>query len=257
MASQPKTALITGAASGIGRHYAELYAQSNIPVAALDINKNGLESLAAQYPSITAFPVDMTDSLAVEKAVTEALKTLKSVDRVINAAAIMPCGDILSQDTADILKIMEINYGGLVNLTKAVLPSMINQGHGQYVVFSSMLGVMPTLKTGAYSASKFATSVFVEVLAQENIDSGVQFACVCPPAVNTPLLDQVRDTQWPKIMDETPIITIEDVTEAIETGLKKGRFWIYPGKTTYMGSLMRRLFPSAVWKHIQKVEQKA
>ncbi|MCY4044343.1 MAG: SDR family NAD(P)-dependent oxidoreductase [Cellvibrionales bacterium] len=256
MTPEPRSVLITGAASGIGKHYAETYGKANIPVAALDINQDALNTLSDKYTSITPFAVDMTDAHAVQEVVTQALELHNSFDRVINAAAIMPCGNILSQETSQIHKIMDINYGGLVNLTKAILPAMIKQGSGQFIVFSSMLGVMPTLKTGAYSASKFATSVFVEVLAQENKASGVQFACVCPPAVNTPLLDQVRETQWPKIMDETPIITIEDVTKAIEKGLKKGRFWIYPGKTTYIGSLMRRLFPEAVWKHIQKVEQK-
>lgn len=117
-----------------------------------------------------------------------------------------------------------------------------------------MLGQMPVLMTGAYSASKFATSAFAEVLAHEHQNQGVRFACVCPPAVNTPLLKQAVDTVWPKILDENPPITPEEVLDSIEKALEKKQFWVFPGKGTRVGYIMRRLFPSAIWKHIHKVE---
>ncbi len=251
-----KTALITGAASGIGKHYALALAKQGTKVAALDINIEALNALKEASPNLSIYPVDITQTAAVTHAVDKAADDLGSFDRVINAAAIMPCGSIMDHPTDNILKVMDINYGGLVNLTKAVMPQLLKQDKAEFVIFSSMLGIMPTLKTGAYSASKFATSVFAEVLAQEHKASNVQFACICPPAVNTPLLEQVRSTEWPKILDDTPPITVDEVVSAIEKGLKKKQFWIFPGRGTTIGAMMRRLFPAVVWKHIQSVEAK-
>ncbi len=257
MNTSHKTVLITGAASGIGRLYAEKYSAQGTKVAAFDINAEGLASLTKDNSYISTYTVDMTDTEAVNQAVKQAIADFIAFDRVINAAAIMPCGTLMNHPAESILNVMNINYGGLVNLTKAVMPQLLTQDRAEFIIFSSMLGIMPTLKTGAYSASKFATSVFTEILAEEHRDSNIQFACICPPAVKTPLLDQVRATEWPKIMDDTPPITPEEVIEAIEKGMKKKTFWIFPGKGTKIGAIMRRLFPQSVWKHIQKVESKA
>lgn len=250
-----KKVLITGAASGLGRLAATQYAAKKIEVAALDIDNDGLTSLSKAFPEIHTYHVDITDSQAVTETIHNIYATFEKIDRVIHAAAIMPCGSIMEHPTANIHQVMHINYGGLVNLTKAILPMMLKQDYGQFVVFSSMLGIMPTLKTAAYSASKFATSVFTEILAQEHIDSNIQFACICPPAVKTPLLDQVKATAWPKILDETAPLSPQTVLNAMEKGLQKKHFWIYPDTRSSIGAKMRRLFPAQVWKHIHGVEK--
>ena len=254
MAFHGKVALITGAGSGMGRLAAQQLAQQGATVAALDINEKGLAETAEGFDNIHTFPVDVTNTAQVEEVVQSVIKQLGSLDRVMNAAAIMPYGSILDHDTANILLVMNINYGGLVNITKATLPNMLENGGGDFIIFSSMLGQMPVLFTGAYSASKFATSAFAEVLAHEHRNKGVRFACVCPPAVKTPLLQQAVDTVWPKILDENPPIQPEEVLSAIEAHLEKGTFWVFPGKGVKMGWFFRRFFPEAMWKHIHKVE---
>lgn len=254
MAFHGKVALITGAGSGMGRLAAQRLAAAGALVAAFDINEKGLRETAEGFESITIFPVDVTNTEQVNAAVAEVIVELGAIDRVINAAAIMPYGKILDHETANILRVMNINYGGLVNITKATLPHMIETGGGDFIIFSSMLGQMPVLMTGAYSASKFATSAFAEILAHENQNKNVRFACVCPPAVNTPLLQQAIDTAWPKILDENPPIQPEDVLDDIEAALEKNEFWVFPGKGTKMGWRVRRFFPAAIWKHIHKVE---
>ncbi len=254
MAFTGKVALITGAGSGMGQLAAKRLADAGAKVAALDINEAGLAATAALNRNIQTYKVDVTDTQQVNQVVERVIAELGDLDRVINAAAIMPYGKILDHPTENILKIMDINYGGLVNVTKATLPNMLASGGGDFIIFSSMLGQMPVLMTGAYAASKFATSAFAEVLANEHHNQGVRFACVCPPAVNTPLLDQAHATAWPKILDENPPITPEEVLDSIEKALEKNQFWAFPGKGTRFGYLMRRLFPAAIWKHIHKVE---
>lgn len=254
MAFHGKVALITGAGSGMGRLAAQQLAAKGATVAALDINTQGLDETAKGFDNIHTFPVDVTNTAQVDEVVQQVISQLGNLDRVMNAAAIMPYGEILKHDTANILLVMNINYGGLVNITKATLPNMLESGGGDFIIFSSMLGQMPVLYTGAYSASKFATSAFAEILSHEHQNQGIRFACVCPPAVKTPLLKQAVDTVWPKILDENPPIQPEDVLALIESDLEKGRFWVFPGKGTRMGWIFRRLMPGYIWKHIHKVE---
>ena len=142
-----------------------------------------------------------------------------------------------------------------MNIAQAVLPAMVARGEGEFVSFASMAGIIPTMLTGAYSARKAAAAFLTEILYHENINSGVKFACVCPPTVDTPMLQQGRDTEWPKMLEvgEEPIAPLE-VINAIEQHLASGRFWVYVGKGATMGRLMRRLAPGVIWKQCHKVE---
>jgi NAD(P)-dependent dehydrogenase (short-subunit alcohol dehydrogenase family) len=254
MAFTGKVALITGAGSGMGRLAAQRLAKAGVSVAALDVSEPGLAETANGHESIRTFPLDVTNTQAVQETVLEVESSLGPIDRVINAAAIMPFGKLLEQPTEQIHKLMAINYGGLVNVSKATLPKMLERKSGDFISFSSMLGQMPTLLTGAYAATKFAVSCYTEVLYHENRDQGVRFVCVCPPAVATPLLDQAHATAWPKLLNENPPIDPNEVLDALEISLDKGQFWCMPGKGTRMGYIMRRLLPGAIWKEVHKVE---
>ncbi len=254
MAFNGKVALITGAGSGMGQLAAWRLAAAGVKVAAFDISDKGLAKTAEGKANIKTYVVDVTSTESVNAAVAQAEKDLGPIDRVINAAAIMPFGKLLEQPIEQVHKLMAINYGGLVNVSRATLPGMLKRGKGDFISFSSMLGQMPTLLTGAYAATKFAVSCYSEVLYHENQNKGVRFVCVCPPAVKTPLLQQAVDTVWPKLLDGNPPITPEEVLDAVEVSLDKGEFWCLPGKGTRMGYIMRRLLPGAVWKEVHKVE---
>lgn len=249
-----KTILITGGGSGMGRQAARNLANAGAQVAIFDVNEAGMRETAEGLPGIHSWVVDITDAQAVATAVAEVEAKLGPVERVYNAAAIMPFGKLLEQDVAIMHKMMAINYGGLVNISRAVLPGMVQRGRGDFISFASMAGLIPTLLTGAYSASKAAVAMYTEILYHENRDSGVRFACVCPPMVNTPLLEQGRATAWPKMLEATEMLSPQDVLDAIEAGLESDRFWVYPGKQTRFGAWMRRWFPGLVWKQVHQTE---
>lgn len=254
MTFRGKLALITGAASGMGRIAAQKLAETGVNIAALDINLIGLQETAKNYKNIDIYEVDITNTNKINKIIECIIEKYGAIERVINAAAIMPYGKILNHETKNILNVMNINYGGLVNISKATLPHMIKNNGGDFIIFSSMLGQIPTLYTGAYSASKFATSAFAEILAHENQNKGIRFICVCPPAIQTPLLQQAHNTIWPKILDTRPPIQPEHVLESIEKHIEKNKFWVFPGQGTKIGWIMRRFFPNLVWKYIHKIE---
>lgn len=253
MAYKGKVALITGAGSGMGRVAARLFSK-NAKVAALDVSEAGLRETAQGHAGITTLRVDVTDGAAVENAVQQVEAQLGPIDRVFHAAAIMPCGQLLKMDADTILRMMNINYGGLVHVSKATLPRMLERGQGDFVSFSSMAGIIPILKMGGYTATKFAVSAYTEVLYHENRNRGVRFACVCPPSVATPLLDQGRQTDWPKMLDGEKPLAPEAVIAEIERGLEKGQFWIYPSRDARIGVIVRRLFPGLIWKQVHQVE---
>ncbi len=255
MPDPAKLVLITGGGSGMGREAARRFAERGETVALFDVNVQGMAETRGSNGRIHCWTVDITDFAAVCAAVKEVEQTLGPIERLYNCAAIMPFGKLLEQDNAIIHKQMAINYGGLVNVTQAVLPAMLARGHGDFVSFASMAGIIPMLMTGAYTATKFAVVAFTETLYHEHINSGIRFACVCPPAVATPLLQQGRDTAWPKMLDEAgPPIAPGAVIDAIENCLERGKFFVFPTRNAKIGAIMRRLFPALIWKQVHQVE---
>ncbi len=249
-----RVAFITGGGSGMGQLAARNLAGQGVSVAALDVDTAGLSATATGFDNILTLPTDVTEPGDVEQAVKRIEQDLGPIDRVYNAAAIFPTGRLLDMDMATIARIMDINYGGVVNVTKLTLPRMLERGSGDLINFASMAGWVPTLYLGAYNASKFAVVAFSEVLYHENRNRGVRFACVCPPPVSTPLLDQAQETVWPKIFDEMDFIEPQTVLDAIDTALDKDELWVFPGRGTKLGWRLRRWLPNLMWKQIHKTE---
>jgi NAD(P)-dependent dehydrogenase (short-subunit alcohol dehydrogenase family) len=255
MSDSGKVVLITGGGSGMGREAARRFAEAGSRVALFDVNAAGMAETGEGFDSVHSWTVDITDFDAVRNAVQEVEAKIGPIDRLYNCAAIMPFGKLVDQDNGIIHKQMAINYGGLVNITQAVLPGMLERGKGDFVSFASMAGIIPMLMTGAYTATKFAVRAFTETLYHEHLNSGIRFACVCPPAVSTPLLQQGRDTAWPKMLDSAgPPIEPKVVIDAIEACLAKGKFFVYPTRDAKIGVFMRRLFPGLIWKQVHQVE---
>ncbi len=252
MGFEGRVALITGAGSGMGRLAARRLASEGAQVAALDVNEAGLVETASGHDRIRTWTLDVTDARACEGAVREIEGELGPIDRVMNAAAIMPTGLLMDQDADLVNRIMDINYGGTVNVTMAVLPGMLERERGDLVNFASVAGWLPAIHFGAYNASKFAVVAFTEVLYHENRGRGVRFACVCPPPVATPLLDQAKSQ--PKVLDQVPPIEPEKVLDAIERDLEKGRLMVFPDFNASLIVRMRRWLPDLVWLNSHRVE---
>jgi NAD(P)-dependent dehydrogenase (short-subunit alcohol dehydrogenase family) len=252
MAFRGKVALVTGAASGMGRLATRRLAAGGAQVAALDVNEAGLRETRAGDERVRTYAVDVTDARAVAETTRRVESELGPIERVMNAAAIMPTERLLQQDADLINRIMAINYGGTVNVTLATLPGMVARRSGDLVNFASVAGWMPALHFGAYNASKFAVAAFTEVLHHENRSSGVRFACVCPPPVATPLLDQAKSQ--PKILAQLPPIAPETVLDAIERDLERGRLMVFPDRNAALTVWLRRHFPGLVWWNLHRVE---
>ncbi len=247
-------ALITGAGSGMGQAYARRLLQQAWSVAALDVNRAGLQVLG-QSDQLVTLPVDIRDGAALEAAVARVEAELGPITRVVNAAAIMPLGPLDGTDAAAVGRILDVNFLGLVRVVEATLPRMLARGHGELVSFASLSGQIPIFFMGAYGASKAAVIAYTEVLAQETRDRGVHVVCVCPPAVRTPLLEQGRATRWPRFLDVFPPIAADTVLDAVERALRRQRFWVYPGWYTRPSLWARRLAPGLLWRVVRAIER--
>ena len=192
MSFRGQVAVITGGGSGMGQAWARRLAKNGATVAILDVNEAGMAETAASASNIKPYALDITDADAVARVFADIEASLGPVDRVANAAAIMPFGRLLEEDPKLTTRVMTINYGGLVNVATAALPKMIERGSGDFVSFSSMTGIVPGLLMGAYASSKAAVQFYTEILYHENRNSGLRFCCVCPPAVKTALWQQAE-----------------------------------------------------------------
>lgn len=245
---------ITGAGSGMGQLAARTFAEQGYAVAAVDINEKGLLETAENHQNIRTFKTDVTNFDAVSEVVAETEEKLGPIKRVYNAAAIMPLGKVVDQDIEIFHRVMDINYNGVVNVSKAVMPKLLERNEGELVNFASLAGWVPILYMAAYNASKFAVVAFTEVLHHEHKDSNVKVLCVCPPPVKTPLLDQARDTVWPKVFDQSEPIEAQDVLDAIDQAIIDDELFVFPGKQTRLGQRMRRWFPNLIWKNVHSTE---
>ena len=248
MSFRGQVAVITGGGSGMGQAWARRLAEDGATVAILDVNEAGMAETAASASNIKPYVLDITDADAVASVFADIEASLGPVDRVANAAAIMPFGRLLEEDPKLTTRVMTINYGGLVNVATAALPRMVERGSGDFVSFSSMTGIVPGLLMGAYASSKAAVQFYTEILYHENRNSGLRFCCVCPPAVKTALWQQAEATVVPNLPSKGETLMPDVVIDEIERCLDKGKLFAYPGKQTQLGVVMRRLFPQLIWR---------
>ena len=193
-----KVALVTGAASGMGRISAKRLAADGVHVAAVDVNAEGLNELKQESNNISVFSCDLSDSNAVKSMVQQVQSEVGSIDRVTNAGAIMPFGKIADLSAESINQLMRINYEGTVNIVANILPAMVEKDAGQIILFGSIAGTCPVENMSAYSASKAAVNMYGEILAKELEDTNIRVLLVCPAVTDTPLMRFVDETDAPE-----------------------------------------------------------
>ncbi|MFT5483543.1 MAG: NAD(P)-dependent dehydrogenase (short-subunit alcohol dehydrogenase family) [Halieaceae bacterium] len=254
MAFHGKVALVTGGASGMGREAALQLAGSGARVAIVDLNEKALASTAAENELISSYSCDVSNLESVQALVTRIESELGPIDRLTHCAAIMPAIPLMQSSAVDVNKMMAINYGGTVNMVQTIMPLMQARGSGDVIMFGSMAGDIPSLTLGAYCASKAATNMYAEILYHENRDGPVRMVLVCPPAVDTPLMDQAVDhgpAALIKDRAEGRMATPKMIIDAIETGIEDGKWVVRPGNSA-LYTRFRHWFPGLLWRLVHK-----
>ena len=184
-----KTALVTGAAVGIGRAVALKLAEEGARLALVDINEEKLgavrEECLAYGCDALVYRCDVSDESAVSAAVADAFGKLGSIDLLVNNAALWRCNALFIDTPVEEWKrFFDVNVMGTVYVTRAVLPKMLERQYGRIINVASVAGVYGNRKMAHYSATKGAVISFTKALAKEVADSGVLVNAVSPGTVS-------------------------------------------------------------------------
>ncbi len=258
METAGKIALVTGGASGMGQIYARRLAANGAKVAIFDVNQQGLDDTAAESDNITAFHCDISSLEDVNAKVAAVEQQLGPVDVLVHAAALMPAYALAEHSHEGMEQLFRINYFGTTYMVRAVLPSMVARKSGRIIAFGSIAGIALVPKMGAYCATKAAVNAYIEVLQNEIRDTGVRAHLICPPAVNTPLVDQTIETDTPGSIKESKekgrLADPEAIIDAIEKGVAKDKDIIYPKEAKFL-YYWRALAPGLWWKTVMNFEK--
>lgn len=189
-----QVALVTGASSGIGRAVALALAQEGAAVAVAARRTDRLEELRAELVAVgvpvLVLELDVADEAACRDAVARTVAELGGLDILVNNAGVMLLGTVEGADTEDWRRMMGTNVLGLMYLTHAALPHLLER-RGVLVQMSSTAGRTARAGVAAYNASKWAVNAFSEGLRQEVTTRGVRVVVVEPGIVQTELRDHI------------------------------------------------------------------
>ncbi|MGN7176100.1 3-ketoacyl-ACP reductase [Paenibacillus sp. FSL R5-0490] len=215
-----KTALITGAGRGIGRAAAIALAKEGVHIGLLGRTIENLEKVAdelSQYDvNVSAAAADVADLEAVTHAVEHIKSDLGSVDILINNAGIAKFGGFLELSPAEWESIIKVNLMGVYNVTRAVLPEMIEQKSGDIINIASTAGQKGAPVTSAYSASKFAVLGLTESLMLEVRKHNIRVSALTPSTVATDLAIETNLTDG----NPEKVMQPEDLAEFMVAQLK-------------------------------------
>jgi len=258
-----KTAVVTGAANGIGRAISRSLARRGCHLALADLNEAGLaetEDLAAGAGRrITCHRLDVADKQAVAAFPEVVRAAHPGVDILVNNAGVALGGTFDQVAEADFEWLIDINFWGVVRMTRAFMPLLRASDGAQLVNISSLFGLIAPPGQTAYCAAKFAVRGFSESLRHELEGSHIGVTTVHPGGVATSIAKNARHSQaqtnaeldaahrrYEKLLTMPP----DEAGEIIVKAVEQRRPRIIVGSDARNASIVERLFPVGYWKLI-------
>ena len=202
-----QTAIVTGAATGIGEVIAKRLASAGAQVAVADIDGQAAGAAAERIGKL-AFPVrlDVTDPMSVQEAFDAVLGRTKSLQIVVNNAGLAgKAAPIWEQTDEDWSRVLAINVTGPFYMCRAVMQQMRSQGYGRIVNIASIAGKEGNPNMVAYSASKAAIIGLTKSIAKEVATDGICVNAVTPAVIRTKMLDQLTPAQVSYMVERIPM----------------------------------------------------
>ena len=258
-----RTAVVTGAAGGIGRAIAVSLARRGCHLALADVDEAGLAETAdlarVDGVRVSRHRVDVADRLAVAGFPNVVTAEHAGVDVLVNNAGVAVGGTFEQVSDEDFEWLFEVNFWGVVRMTRAFLPLLRASDDGRVVNLSSVYGLIAPPEQVAYAASKFAVRGFSEALRHELEGSGVGVTVVHPGGVNTSIAEKARvpagvteeeiarrRERYKKLLRLPPEVAGETIVRGIEH--RQARVLI--GSDAKVISLIARLLPVSYWKFL-------
>ena len=213
-----KTALITGAARGIGLAFARAYVREGAKVAIADINFDGARQAVAEFgEEAIAVEMDVTRQDSIDRAVGETVDALGRIDILVNNAAIFTAAPIVEIERADYVRTFEINVGGTLFTMQAVARHMVEHGGGKIINMASQAGRRGEALVGVYCATKAAVISLTQSAGLDLIRHGINVNAIAPGVVDGEHWDGV-DAFFAKYENKASGQKKREVGEAVPYG---------------------------------------
>lgn len=222
--SDYSTALVTGASTGMGAAIAERLAKRGLQVHAFARNEERLKELADRTGAIP-HAVDLTDTAALTAAV-EGLR----VDVLVNCAGVSRPGNILDSTEDDIDELVDVNLRSLLQLTRLVLPGMVERDNGHVINISSIAGIYNFYGHTVYHATKAAVHQISRQLRNDTVGKRIRITEVCPGRVETEIFGrnmggtpEAMDEAWKTYYEGYESLTTDDIVNAVDYAVETPR----------------------------------
>jgi len=243
-------ALISGGGSGIGLRLTELLLERGTNVAVLDLTirrevREQLDKRTATGSAMCSFhEANVCDAAALDGAARDAVHAVGPLDLAINSAGIQICKTFDEITSEEFARVVDVNLVGSRNFAAAVLPQM---GPGsRLALIASLAGFVANYGYAAYNASKFGVVGLAGALRLESRPRGIGVSVVCPPEVETPMVEAERASGDPislKMKEFSGTLALDDACRDILSGLDAGRAVIIPGRRARMTQRLARFVP--------------
>jgi len=252
-------ALITGGSSGIGLETARLLTARGATVSLMarraDVLDDAAGRLRATGATVHTSSTDVSDKAAVTQAIRELEMQAGPVDVLVTSAGQARPGYFLELEDEVFRRMMEVDYFGTLYAIRTVAPGMVERGRGSIVAVSSGAGLLGVFGYTAYGPAKFAVRGLMEALRSELKPYGVHVACVYPPDVDTPQLEdenQYKPAETAAITGAVKPMRPEAVAQSIVEAIDKKRFAVYPERGMALVGGLGPLFAPVVRRMVDR-----
>lgn len=253
-----KVVWITGASSGIGEALVYRYHQAGARLIISSRNRDELFRVKTNCKNainVHVLSLDLEQTATLPQKAIEALRIFGKIDILINCGGLSQRSLALQTTAETEERLMRINFWGTVTLSKAVIPAMIQNGGGQIVCISSLVGKFGTKFRSAYSASKHALHGYFDSLRSEIYDKNISITMVCPGFIktNVSINALTANGEAQKSMDDAIAngMPAETCAAKIYKAISEKKEEVYIGGKEVKGVLFKRLFPLRFSKYMR------